>query len=1704
MKQIKSKKTNIVFATVFVLIASMTVMHTDNASAQTTNLYVSADNPTFQNRMSGPQVVEVVIRDSDISDTGKGLGEPDVTVNGKDLRMIQAVDGNWYGYFADRKQVQIADSTVGSLGKGLDFGTLCSKNSSVLGFSVSGSEGLAIPISGVDVGGQNGTNPANSISKNCSLPSTYDKNSNNVVRQPKAVNQGNTEVSLGQIGLASKDLWPFVQLYDFTKGGNVVVQYNRGGGPQKSTLTFDTAEKFIQFALDRTTYPRSADVNLSITDLSLNIDPTDEDSWSFGTSSSNPSTYYLLYEESGVNDSDGTSGAVNLVPTLGAMMFKDNGVLKINPKVQGQTSVVTIKDNTNSETNGDGELDISSVSTGSGSIGAGNQPITLTETSPNSGIFTTTDFDNDSVLVTTRTAQRGTSASVEYNKKPITLLVGFGKATISLDEKLKGTEWNSGEEMPVVLIDSDLNKNNLEKEDLDLYNPSYLSIPSLSTGDPFTLGESGTEADTKITASFLESFSLNPTTVDQFSLSNTVLGTSTKVSVDRFSEIARIDPLKDTSSNSLVIDLKTNLKELRSSINNPFDPAKNFRGTNMFNFDIRSLGNDINNVEIYLLVGKSAILDSNGHPAADITAIKIANEGTLQNLINLNSGKQVSNPQTLHSNLFSNSFSGNEPIGMMFSFTKIPNIGLETKPIVADFFSYGIIGDGMTKSQRIANQIVRIEMEEVSKNAGMFRGSLEYVMVNQLNIFDEKTYEKILPIDDEPVFLVIDEMKNNDSPRVNYYDLGPDGIKTAVSDQQDVLAHMGVVVLSVTTYKPGDIVGVKLTDKDLNVDSDLVDIYTVVDPSQFPNDPAVDTVGLPNLGLTSNNQPFGRLLEITFDDEPWIKSSVGVNGKSCSAISGSNGLESTGFSLIETGTKTGEFVGSFKIPAQYCSRNDGGVIKSTTGVDIGARYYDFRGQSSQAAITSASAAVSATSGFVQLDKKVYPVPVGSVSNFFESGKSLTTNPGGNSIFPFHLTAVTKNGDTKAIDTGEELGTRDTILYVQINDSDYNLAPNGEDKIAQNIGTTTNGPVKVVVTRGTSSVVLATAGGEEARQGVITVGKNIKSGITRELGPILETAPNSGIFQFSLPIKYTDGPSSTKCPVTIDSGFAKLDNSKTGVLSRFDGNSSTGSFCIMQGDVITVEYSDQADASGSLRTVTDSAAFDLRMGVLQSDLQSYVIGHDAIITLIDPDLNFDSKKAETISLDLLEWSSGNTKATMGNLGGGVTINGKIFDARPVGLRETGDSTGIFQTTIKIPSEINGKAIDRGESIKITYTDWGTPGSDFVGKDDQKIELRFFTSNIQSLISLDKQVYSWTDKVYITIIAPDHNFDDNKIDEIGNTPSNEIKISTRGNQITQYKLKETGANTGIFAGEVILTGFRHDADGNPRTGDIDGMDTMPRTMPKSGGGPTNGFLETKNDDGLAVSFLFSDRQTTTASSLIKWNIGEVQWIQGEISADGNAVVQVIDPDMNLNPETVDNFSIDIWSDSDLGGIDLTVTETGKATGVFVGSIVLSATEQSSGNRLRVEDGDYITAKYEDNTLPKPYTTADELKISSSALVGPVIAPLDRIPISNNRILNSFGDIINQVSVNQQIQVTSDIGNRNITNQPFTYIVQIKDSKGVVQSLSWITGNLFKGQSFSPSVSWIPENTGEYTTTIFVWQSIDDPIALSPPVEFTITVN
>ena len=169
------------------------------------NLFVSAENSQFQNYISGPQVTEVVVIDSDIKDTDKGKGEPDVTVNGNHLRMIQATDGNWYAYFADRDSAEKADSIQASVGTsiyngvGLDFGSFCSNTSagSYLGFTLTETSGVAIPISGAakpsgsDV---NGNINGGTITANCAgIGSTSTAtNGTGVVREPKSVNPGTT------------------------------------------------------------------------------------------------------------------------------------------------------------------------------------------------------------------------------------------------------------------------------------------------------------------------------------------------------------------------------------------------------------------------------------------------------------------------------------------------------------------------------------------------------------------------------------------------------------------------------------------------------------------------------------------------------------------------------------------------------------------------------------------------------------------------------------------------------------------------------------------------------------------------------------------------------------------------------------------------------------------------------------------------------------------------------------------------------------------------------------------------------------------------------------------------------------------------------------------------------------------------------------------------------------------------------------------------------------------------------------------------------------------------------------------------------------------------------------------------------------------------------------------------------------------------
>jgi hypothetical protein len=168
--------------------------------------------------------------------------------------------------------------------------------------------------------------------------------------------------------------------------------------------------------------------------------------------------------------------------------------------------------------------------------------------------------------------------------------------------------------------------------------------------------------------------------------------------------------------------------------------------------------------------------------------------------------------------------------------------------------------------------------------------------------------------------------------------------------------------------------------------------------------------------------------------------------------------------------------------------------------------------------------------------------------------------------------------TTQLAADEYISNGDLTIHVRVNDPDYDVSATGEDKIAN--GTAAVGaPVKISIIRGSETNIIGYAGTAAAVKGTIdTNGSGLTS--VRTFGPMYEIAPDAGIFEADITIRYTDGPDSSSCPVT--NVFTNiLDSSGTTVTDRFDEAPASGeNYCILQGDILQVEYTDGTDASGS--------------------------------------------------------------------------------------------------------------------------------------------------------------------------------------------------------------------------------------------------------------------------------------------------------------------------------------------------------------------------------------------------------------------------------------------------------------------------------------------------------------------------------------------
>jgi hypothetical protein len=273
--------------------------------------------------------------------------------------MAQGVDGSWYAYIADGKKATTIDKNYAEVedGKGADYGRWCANDTnlefgpndaSVAALVPSESRGVALPhqIGNITVlGGSTsgieatlgaatfsytqGTGVTTDCESSSGHPQVYlnasaqeahtgalatgvnasDQAINNVVREARALSNGTTTDYYGNIALGP-NLWPFIQVYDFTRYQTYDLVYERGGADETISLTYDRpgATNGGGLSFDKDHYGLTHEVGVTIGNNEMNIDPTDEDSWTFGTLPTNATVFYQLFDENGANDSSATAG----------------------------------------------------------------------------------------------------------------------------------------------------------------------------------------------------------------------------------------------------------------------------------------------------------------------------------------------------------------------------------------------------------------------------------------------------------------------------------------------------------------------------------------------------------------------------------------------------------------------------------------------------------------------------------------------------------------------------------------------------------------------------------------------------------------------------------------------------------------------------------------------------------------------------------------------------------------------------------------------------------------------------------------------------------------------------------------------------------------------------------------------------------------------------------------------------------------------------------------------------------------------------------------------------------------------------------------------------------------------------------------------------------------------------------------------------
>ncbi|MFQ5969957.1 MAG: hypothetical protein ACE5J2_05640 [Nitrososphaerales archaeon] len=151
-----------------------------------------------------------------------------------------------------------------------------------------------------------------------------------------------------------------------------------------------------------------------------------------------------------------------------------------------------------------------------------------------------------------------------------------------------------------------------------------------------------------------------------------------------------------------------------------------------------------------------------------------------------------------------------------------------------------------------------------------------------------------------------------------------------------------------------------------------------------------------------------------------------------------------------------------------------------------------------------------------------------------------------------------------------------------------------------------------------------------------------------------------------------------------------------------------------------------------------------------------------------------------------------------------------------------------------------------------------------------------------------------------------------------------------------------------------------------------------------------------------------------------------------------------------------------------------------------------DKSTASGMATSDASVSIGKEE----PKVGTETSKVEEEPEVKVNPY-------SISEPQLADLFGNRIDKIVTGLPVLVQTSVTNNLDEEQPFTYILQVKDTNGFTVMLTWIKGVMQAKGSLDTGISWMPESMGDYTLEVFVWKSIDEPGTLPLTKMMTVSI-